>query len=302
MIRYFLHRGRYIFWFLLSVSVFCVAQHAGKKPSVLNLASAPQTDSLVIIYSANLNGNIDNCGCGEPPLGGLDHLAGILKRERERQHTLFFDGGDAFNAYSFPALNKALVQIYRYLKPDVLTLADQEFSEGADFLGAALKGMEQAVLMGNTRAEIALSAPAAYKIFRHKDMRVGVTSFVELTKRRKDVALTAAPARFDEAVEAIKKTDIRALIYHGRRKNLPRLLEKYPHWDVIMLAHEQIALNERDKKGRWLVCPGADGEYVSRVALIKNKNGLTIKTGRLPVSLEWPAVEKISRIINNYQK
>ena len=300
MIRYFLHKGRYIFWFLLSVSFFCVAQHAEKKPSVLNLASDSQADSLVIIYSANLNGNIDNCGCGEPPLGGLDHMAGILKRERERQHTLFFDGGDAFNAYSYPALNKALVQIYRYLKPEVLTVADQEFSEGADFLGAALKGMEQAVLMGNTRAEIALPGPS-YKIFRHKDMRLGITSFVELNIRQKGVALTRAPARFDAAVRAIKKTDIRALIYHGRRKNLPRLLEKYPHWDIIMLAHEQIALNER-AEGRWLVCPGADGEYVSRIVLIKNKNGLTIKTGQLPVSLEWPADEKISRIIKNYQK
>ncbi len=284
---------------LLFIPLFCVAQHSKENAATLNSSPA---DSMVIIYSANLNGNIDNCRCGDPPLGGLDHFSTLLSREREKHFTLFFDGGDAFNAYSYPELNKALVSIYGLLQPDVFTVADQEFSEGRPFLSKALSRFGSAVVQGNTRIK-AYAGADSYKRFKHKGRVVGVTSYLEMKNRQmgpvKDF-LEPEKQRFDKAVKAISGTDYKVLIYHGERKYLPGLLKKYPSWDVVLLAHEQLAVNEMYGHIR-LVCPGADGEYVSRIVLKKEAGKTRITVRQLPVGLELPADPTIKEIIKNYQ-
>ncbi len=284
------------------IPLFCVAQHSRKNESALNLNKAGSSDSLVIIYSANLNGNIDNCGCGDPPLGGLDHFAGILQRERQKSFTVFLDGGDAFNAYSYPELNNALVRIYRLLRPDVITIADQEFSEGRRFLLEALPRMAADVVLGNIRFP-GYDKAKAFRRFRHQKHVLGVTSYLELRNRHMGSVrgfLHEDDQRFEKAVKAIDDADYKVLIYHGERKFLPALLRKYPHWDLVLLAHEQLAVNEMQGPVR-LVCPGADGEYASRIVLKMAAGKKNIVVQQIPVGLEWPADPDIKKIIKSYQ-
>ena len=68
-----------------------------------------KADELYIIYTSNINGTIENCGCGSDPLGGIDRVKSFIdKFETENKNIYIIDGGDYFNSYPYPTLNDAM--------------------------------------------------------------------------------------------------------------------------------------------------------------------------------------------------
>ena len=100
-------------------------------------------DSLSILFTGNINAEIEPCGCRQFPLGGIDNVLGAIEREKKKSSVLFIDTGDSFFQGSFIPKNEekssmakadALVEGLNLLKLRLKVLGDQDFSGGLEIL------------------------------------------------------------------------------------------------------------------------------------------------------------------------
>ena len=61
---------------------------------ILLLHTGLKADVFYLIYTSNVNGAIENCGCGSEPLGGLNRVNTVIKQFKQDHDNVFVvDGG-----------------------------------------------------------------------------------------------------------------------------------------------------------------------------------------------------------------
>ena len=61
--------------------------------------------NIYILFTANINGNLENCNCSLNSAGGIGRITTLFSEFRkEYPNTIIIDGGDYFNSYSFNCL------------------------------------------------------------------------------------------------------------------------------------------------------------------------------------------------------
>ena len=100
-------------------------------------------NSIDIIFSGNINGEVEPCGCRNKPLGGLPQVAGALFDERKKQPLIYIDSGDTFfNSTFVPPNQKSSAKYTAHfiaksldkLGLSYITPGDQDIALGVSFL------------------------------------------------------------------------------------------------------------------------------------------------------------------------
>jgi 2',3'-cyclic-nucleotide 2'-phosphodiesterase (5'-nucleotidase family) len=275
------------FFFGLPISIFTQTTDVPNKKPIFE-----------IIYLANINGNIENCHCGEPSLGGLDRIFTIVKKQRALNPNLVvIDGGDTFNPYSFIELNRVILKAYQIIKPDIWVLSEQELTEGKDLLIKALKKQKSKIVLSNYKIKN-IPSEEYQKYTIEKNSVVKIYSYVQpsLFSKLEDL-------EFNNPDNLFKDLDMRSfniLVFHGEEDALLKTMPEFENFDLILTAHQQsnkIVLNSRPA----IIGSGADGENIVHIRLHKSKGTINISAEQIPIGLEIEPDTEIRKWVEEYK-
>lgn len=221
-----------------------------------------------ILYYSNLNGNVENCRCGTPPLGGLSKIITIVKAEKkENPNLLFIDGGDFLNTYPFPELNRSILKSYSYFTPDLLTPGDQEFIPETSFtLPFFRQNRERIVLTNAFPDSLRLRKMYEKKISGRSITILGYLDSSAFYYGNRKPPVKLDEMTFRETYDGLAKGECVMVLFHGSEKAMKRFRYTYPKITLILFAHEQSSLIVDDIPP-FVVGGGADGEFLRHIFL-----------------------------------
>lgn len=256
-----------------------------------------------ILYFANINGNLENCGCGEPPLGGMDNLAYWVDTFRHKNFkTLVIAGGDILNTYPDTLLNTAVFGALKLIHPDVYAPGEQEILTGASFFQMLLKKSPFYPLTTNYilntprkrfKTHVTINSPPIYILSRFSD--------ILFKKDDRNRGYDRRNALFEKYYQKLPEKAYAVLLYHGALQEFFKFIKKYPRFNLALLAHDQRLQVIKDGKTR-IVLPGADGEYLIRIVLSGPSRHLKSWIQKIPVSVSPKANPVIGKLIRSYHK
>jgi len=249
-----------------------------------------------VIYTSNINGFLQNCGCGVEPLGGIGRIKYFIDTFKAKHpHILLIDGGDYFNSYPFPALNDAMYKVLKMMNYDVLVPGDQEFVEGHQFFSKFSKFFGDKILLTNTNSNF---KKAIYnQIAGHQMVVYGLLSekVFEFIGRPEDLMLVSqfSLPELDKAAGGLN-----IVVIHGYLSDARTIAKKYNDVDLILIAHEQ-------NRGVWkandatIIGNGKDSEYISIIKADYDQQW-EIDVDQIKISEMIPEDKDVLKIIENY--
>ena len=260
-----------------------------------------QTANSEILFFSNVNASLQNCGCGEPPLGGIAQMIPLIeKKRRENPQILVVDGGDFFNSYSYPDLNHAVLELYQRLQPDLAALGDQELIEGISFLKKNTLFFNKYVISSNTNFP---------EIKTHKEYVIDKTTHLYFLSWldasafdiiEKPKFLKFNRNSFDTLYKQRDKNHLLIVIFHGAASAVKKFSETYPEIDIILLAHAQSNIKELDNRP-YIIGGGADGEYIKDIFIMRRDDKIQINVQDIPVSMRVKPDSEALKIIDKWQ-
>lgn len=247
-----------------------------------------------ILYISNLNGAIESCECGDPPLGGLSKIAAVVNDYRKKyKNVVFVDGGDAFNSYPYKQLNTAVADAFKIIQPDIWAIAEQEFVDGYDFFESQISKSNIRFLAGNYTVKNLLFSKE-YSVDTGTD-KIVFKSYLQPELVKDELKADKIQFQGISGIEDVRDDVFNILLFHGTEKDYllkKNILKKY---NLILLAHQAVPIFDPDAKPA--VFGGLfDGEKILHISLHKSGSGFKINAGFIEIfqSIESdPAVEKI---------
>jgi 2',3'-cyclic-nucleotide 2'-phosphodiesterase (5'-nucleotidase family) len=258
----------------VNISIFslCILLHA-----TLNAAD------FFILYSANINGTIQDCNCGKDPLGGIARIKTYIDHFREKNpNTLVIDGGDYFNSYPFIELNKAMLRALSLINYDIFVPGDQEFSEGDQFYYQIVNVLGEKLLISNQH-----TCGTNNRTFIFDKHSVHVQSYLSadafsFIKVPHNLNLLPFSYIKDASVNGCN-----IVIFHGSLADAQHAAAENEWLDLILLAHDQYK-NVKYISNVPIVGAGRDSEFIVNIAVSKlsNKWDFSISTQNIDQSFE----------------
>ncbi len=114
--------------------------------------SFAQDQKIVIVYSHNSNGVLENCNCPDNSYGALEKRAALLDSIRKvEKDIVLVDTGDILDIVNNRLLHEFIVRGYDYMKYDYWVPGDQDFVEGSDFFRNTLLNMAGQLVISNLK-------------------------------------------------------------------------------------------------------------------------------------------------------
>ena len=258
----------------------------------------PAQTSFTILYVANINGTLENCGCGKEPLGGVDRLMTVIEQSREKyQDLLVLSGGDYFNSYSFLPLNTAMLGALRLLHFDLFVPGDQEFVENEQFTAQI-----QALLGKSWFASNTGQSRPAIRTFNFTSQRINIIAYLS------PACFSFIPKpdylQLDKILPVLPEKDIHTfncMICHGTLAEANDLARQYPQLDLILLGHEQYP-SSRLIGNTTVLGSGRDGECVALLQVKRSSAGWEIDQTRINLTESIPVHEQMSLLVKQYKQ
>lgn len=212
---------------------------------------------LHIIFTANVNGILEDCRCGNEPLGGLARVKTFVTEFRQQHpNTLLIDGGDFLNPYTYPDLNNAMSDFMQYLDYDIITAGDQEFIEGYDFFQKHLQRYQKIFLASNCNFGRSIIQRTV------NDIPVTVVSFLSpkcftFIRKPKQLVIDSLLT----GISGMPGKGLRILLYHGETKDIVKRLPQISCIDLVLSGHVQ-RLDSWQENGICFVGGGLDTEVI----------------------------------------
>lgn len=206
---------------------------------------------VAVMFSHNVNGETQPCGCRQFPLGGLEQAAGRFAEQRAKSPVIYVDTGDLF----FPNTNipghlrdshlytaEFLVDAMEKLGLKFFVPGDQDFALGRKWLEGISQKARFTFLMANLRGDHGFKAKPWAEVFVGKKRLVfiGVVDPDLLTPEdatyftSTEVALAAALKSASP-----KEGDQVFLLSHSGMEKDRRLAKLNPRLNWIIGAHSQ---------------------------------------------------------------
>jgi hypothetical protein len=215
-----------------------------------------------LIFSHNINGETEPCGCRKFPLGGLEQAAGHFHQERNKGPVVYVDTGDLF--FPSPVLpenvhrslghtGEKLAEAMDLLGLKFFVPGDQDFALGIDWLNKVSQKAKFTFLLAN------LKDPQTIKSKKWARLIVGQKSFVFIGVLDPDLLSGANSTYFSAPEEAIaaslkdsspNSSEIVVLLSHSGMDTDIRYAEKFPRINWIVGAHSQSYTQRPTEQGK----------------------------------------------------
>ena len=264
---------------------------------ILILHPSVKAEVFYIIYTSNVNGVIENCGCGSDPLGGIGRVKSVIDQfKKDNKNVFAIDGGDYFNSYPYPTLNKAMYKTLELINYDCLVPGDQEFVEGKVFYSKYVSSFKEKILLSNAGSDY--QERIKTKIGSNQVVLYGYLSpyIFNFIEKPDDLNLSIF---VNAKPEPSGENEFHIAIIHGYLSNAEQFALENPSIDLILLAHDQ-------RKGIWkknqaiIIGNGKDSEYIS-IIKVNQGSQWNISVDQKKISEELPEDSQIVKIIDEYK-
>ncbi len=268
------------------------------------------TPAMHILYTANLSGALEDCGCSDTIVGGMSRVSPFIRQFRQTHpHTLVVDGGDFLTSYTLPEVNRLMADFLSRTPYDAVNFGDQEFVESAAFLFAgpdsfaARIPFTSANLFNRTTAQ-RLALPVREMVVNHIPVRIiGLTSpaafeFIRAPELNitnpEEVLLSLAPlAEHDRVLDVV--------LFHGEWEAAQGLLKNFPWIDVLICGHNQYLRYEK-YPGSVLCESGLEGEYIGHLSVYSAADGWRFENEFLPITKDFPFDPHMQERVDRYNQ
>ena len=251
-----------------------------------------------ILFTANINGSLENCKCGKIPLGGIARIKSFIDAiAAKNAQCLVVDGGDFFNSYPFFELNQAMLKSIELLKYDLFLPGDQEFVEGIKFYNLLIERLKPNLLLSNLENQKNIK-----RSFKFNTIKVDIYGFLSpksfefITKPKK---LSLLP--FSSLQNVIDTSVCNIVVFHGPIQEAEKCAQEYKWIDLILLAHDQ-QLDPKQVFNTIIIGCGQDSEYITVIAVEKLNDRWHFDINQEPVGPSIPEDKSITQIINSYHE
>ncbi|MBI2877757.1 MAG: bifunctional metallophosphatase/5'-nucleotidase [Candidatus Tectomicrobia bacterium] len=251
---------------------------------MIEATEAPR--SLTILYTSNVQGNLDPCGCAKEQLGDIPTRAAVLRSLRAREkNVLVVDSGDAFSDGSlFNTFDRArrdlIVEAMSHMGYNYLNVGDtelgfnrsilQEIQEKARFM------LLSANILDRTRREPVFSPYAIHNVGGLKVALIGLVT--DRPSKRippehtRDLLFVDPIIAAREYVSALEEqSDLVVVVAHLGLEREKELAQAVPQIDVIIGGHSSELRKTPLKVGKTLILEGGEqGQYVGKLSLKLN--------------------------------
>ncbi len=255
----------------------------------LLLVTNINAQEITILYTGETHAMLYPCNCPIESDGGVARRATLIKQLRQNNpNTLvldsggFFAGGlqDEYTQNVTLDMQRALVNLkaMELMKYDALTIGDDEFNFGREFLEENIMKTNLAFLSCNisdTSRNPALFRPYIIKEVGGK--KIGIIGVTGLLAMQKASGLKFIEPRLavKQAVSELKKnnTDIIILLSHlGESEDL-NLIKDVEDIDILIVGHSRAKEEPFTKMGRTLILrPAWQGRRLGKMTLITVKD------------------------------
>ncbi len=255
---------------LITISTFIILILTGCNNFMNRVSNQPHLvltpknnkESISLIFSHNINGEIASCGCRHFPLGGLPQVAGTIEKFKS-SGMIYIDTGDMFFPSTIIPQTLIKSQIFNATKLakaqslmglNIFIPGDQDFSAGVDFLTDTIEKEKFNSLISNLNK----NAPNSSKFKSNKQwikVNVGKTKIFLLGIVNPDVisdkykALFLSPIKsIRDGIKMISVEDVfdsknpyhRLIILSHSGIDADKIIaKKFPRIDWIIGAHSQ---------------------------------------------------------------
>lgn len=278
------------------------------------LAGAPDVHAATLLYSNDVLGEVEPCGCRVDPMGGVLRRAGLLKNlEAEKKGPfLQVDSGNfLFESKDFPTVliesrkiqARALIAAHKKMGLEVTVPGDKDFALGVETYRQLLRGSNIQILAANLLQEGKPLFPGS-AVFEKKNadgkvIRIGVIGLVGETIPY-PAGLTVEPrlVAFERERLALEgKTDLLVILSHSGMEPDLELAKKVKGVALIVGANTQSFTQEAVvENGVPIVQSSYRNQYIGVVPLETITQPETFTLVGLDRSYEKkpdPAIEKI---------
>lgn len=242
---------------LIFISSLLTSCFKSKPSNPLHEQIELEQETLHLIFSHNINGETDPCGCRHFPLGGLPQVAGKLNELKTSGDVLLLDTGDML--FPSPNLPPTMKDSFTYGAKNLsvgmsklglrfIVPGDQDFALGIKFLTKLLEDSNYKFLISNLKDSktIPHKRLVILKKDDHKVFLIGLVDPTVLPQKMTRYFLNTAAA-MDVILPELKKAGYDeknlkhrlVLLSHSGMANDQALVKKYTKIDWVLGAHTQ---------------------------------------------------------------
>jgi 5'-nucleotidase len=272
--------------------------------------SIAKQETVVVIYSHNTNGLLENCNCPERAYGALEKRAAVIDSIRKiYKNILLVDTGDILDIRDNPLLHDYIIQAYDHMKYDYWVPGDQDFVEGTDFFLQRMRNMSGQMLVSNLKYK-GKSIGESYAIREFGKIKIGLTGTT-----RDDLIKYLNPAEkevfsFEDQMSILKKivddlfkkTDFVILLSHSGYDRDRQIAEEIPKLGLIIGGHSQTLLTNPERIGPTQITQiGESGYRLGILALnFEQKTLKSIDNSIILLKQQMADDPGIMKLINEY--
>jgi len=239
-----------------------ITQSAQKKDKELNnLNDTSFTGNITILFTNNINGKMEPCGCSGVKNGGFAFLGTYLKKVRDKSsNVILLDGGDFIGKKVFPFKTKTFLEIMSALGYTSIVPGEEEYP----YLEDIYKYSKVPVVFNNAaKNKSKYFSKVILDKWKNKiNVRIwGAVDPAFLSDRG-----LSSEASFGPKKEKLKKKGfLDILVLHSGLNGARRVARKKMGYDIIIASHEGPSLaNPIRIGGAYILRVDHQGLYVGR--------------------------------------
>lgn len=276
-------------------------------------AYSQNSDTLLILYTNNTNGNLVACDCGDHPQGGLAKRKALMDRSRkEFRVTLTVDAGDILEPFGFRrAQDSVTLSLYRYLGYDAVNIGDNEFAHGIEFFRERVLRSDipwvSATIMNLDNDPVVVPS----RVVERSGVRIGIVGYTPRSSFENVTASKWASIRIEEerrvlrrSLDDLGRADVTIVLSQAGDEGDLELARLFPDVNVIVGSHTQVEIEDPLLVGKTIVVQaGGNGTHVGRLRLVQRNGDWNLLDNQLiPLESNLPEDETVRRIVDEFLK
>jgi len=222
---------------------------------------------VVIVYTNNTNGILENCRCPARSYGALEKRAALIDSLRKSNpNVLLIDCGDILDIRPNSLLHSYIIKAYGIIRYDFWTPGDQDFIEGIDYFRESLAAMPGQLVSANIRLDRqGIGRP--WWIKEVAGIRIAVTGTLDpgvLQYLPDSIAgrITIEPPEkaLEKILPAIRAdSDVIILLSHAGMDRDREIATRFPEINLIFGGHSQTITEHPEMVGSTAILQAGEG-------------------------------------------
>lgn len=275
----------------------------------------PETPTLTVGYTNDMDGNIRSCGCKERDYGGIGRRATLIEAVRDTaRNFLLLEAGDFLSSAINYSKEKAEVTLQAMAIMDYhgLVLGEKDFGFGLDYIKNRVREENLPVVISNLfdSAADTLIFPPSRTVQLAGGLKVGLIGVIdpnlkmppqipEGSVRVKDPT-TAIRAQLDALGEQV---DLVVVLAHMSRREAVLLARKVSRIDLLVVGHQGRS-NRRDQRlgNAFILQAPQNGQYMGfAFSVLDEGNKIARLDSRVePLDERFPDHTAVTNIFEAY--